>query len=83
MPVLLMDAAIASALAPGDTIDVIAQGPTPKVVAANAIVIEAASGGGFTSGGGSAVVLALSREAALTVAGTDAPLTVIRNPDDF
>ena len=78
MPVVLANAAVASTLVTGDVVDVVAQGPTPAVIAAAAIVVAPASGGGFASTSG-AVVLALPRSAGLVIAGTEAPLTVLRH----
>jgi hypothetical protein len=80
MPVVLMSAAIAATLSPGDVVDVIAQEPRPSVIAEAAIVITPVTGGGgFGANGGAVVVLGLSRASGLAVAGTDAPLTVLRH----
>lgn len=79
MPVVLMSAALASTLHAGDVVDVVAQEVVPRVVAPAAIVVTpAAASSGFASGG-AVVVLGLSRSAGLAVAGTDAPLTVLRH----
>lgn len=79
MPVVLASSAVAGALFPGDVVDVVAQAPTPAVIAAGAIVTRAAASAGFTAGDGSAIVLALPRSAGLAIAGSDAPLTVLRH----
>lgn len=79
MPVMLASSAVAAALSPGDVVDVVAQAPVPSVIAVGAIVTRAAASAGFTSGDGSAIVLALPRSAGLAIAGSDAPLTVLRH----
>lgn len=78
LPTLLADDAIAGALAVGDVVDVVAQGPSPTIIASGAIVTGIPSGGAF-SGAGAVVVLALPRAAGLAIAGAQGPLTVLRH----
>lgn len=78
MPVTLADASVAASLEAGDVVDVVATGVTPSVITERAIVVAPVAAGTFASSS-AAVVLALSRSAGLAIAGTQAPLTVLRH----